>query len=207
MVATPHGDSRATWSDTNSLRNACDTINETLQAEHIQLSVVLGMENPLEPNMAERIKSGFALTYNETQHLLVEFPYTHLPLFWEEELFQLQLDGKYPVIAHPERQVQIQDNPRILEGVVSRGVLVQITAGSLTRKFGSRVRKCAETLLKDQLAHVIASDAHSSGGSRPPDLLEGFNAAAQLIGKEQATRMMTEVPRSIALGHPKTSPD
>ena len=157
----------------------------------------------MQLGLAERLEEGSALTYNGSEYVLVELPFTQLPLYWEQVLFQLQLAGKQPVIAHPERQAQIQGNPGLLAGAVGRGVLTQITAGSLSRRFGSRVRKSAETLLKSGLTHVIASDAHGVQDPRSPDLLDGFNAAARPVGQEASTHMMTDLPRAIALGSPK----
>ena len=166
------------------------------------LTVLLGMENPLEPRVVQGLKDGSALALNGSSYVLVEFPYVELPLYWEDVLFQLQLQGRRPIIAHPERQAQIQKRPELLAGPVARGVLTQITAGSLTARFGSRVRKAAETLLAAGLVHVIASDAHAAEGPRAPELLEGFAAAAHLVGLEKATEMMSLLPRSIVLGEP-----
>ncbi len=199
IVATPHGDSRAKWRDTDALRESCRGLNEAMKAEGLSLSVLLGMENPLELDLVEQLNNGSALHCNDSPYALVEFPYRQLPIYWEEALFNLQLGGKRPIIAHPERQTQIQENPELLAGVVRRGVMTQITAGSLSRRSGSLVRKTAETLVKNGLAHVIASDAHGPTGPRNTSLLEGFAAASKLVGTETATKMMTEVPRSMVL--------
>ncbi len=145
-----------------------------MKAEGLSLSVLLGMENPLELDLVEQLNNGSALHCNDSPYVLVEFPYRQLPIYWEEALFNLQLGGKRPIIAHPERQTQIQENPELLAGVVRRGVMTQITAGSLSRRSGSLVRKTAETLVKNGLAHVIASDAHGPTGPRNTSLLEGF---------------------------------
>ena len=64
IVATPHGDSRAKWHETDALRESCQQLNVSLAQEGVPLSIVLGMENPLELDLAERLEEGSALTYN-----------------------------------------------------------------------------------------------------------------------------------------------
>ena len=181
------------------MRNLCQSLNTALELEQVPLTVMPGMENPLELDTVEQVEGGNALTINGSAYILVELPFLQLPLYWEEVLFQLQLRGLRPIIAHPERHAQIQKNPDLISGAVSRGVLAQVTAGSLVGHFGPRVRKTAETLFKKGLIHVIASDCHGPDGPRSPDLLDGFHAATKLVGQELAAQMVQEVPRSIAL--------
>ena len=200
IVATPHGGDRGRWSDVESLHRLCHDLNAALETEQLPLTLVLGMENPLEPDTVAQVERGTALSINRSEYILVELPFLQLPLYWEEVLFQLQLRGLRPIIAHPERQAQIQQKPGLLADVVGRGVLTQVTAGSLVGHFGPRVRKVAEKLFKDGLVHVVASDCHAPDGPRSPDLQEGFRAATKLVDQEFATQITSEVPWSISRG-------
>jgi protein-tyrosine phosphatase len=83
--------------------------------------------------------------------------------------------------------------------MIRMGCLGQVTAMSLTGEFGSRVKRIAERLVKKRLIHFIASDAHSIDG-RPPILSESVRAAAKIVGKEEAQKMVTEYPRAILEG-------
>ena len=200
MVATPHGGGRGRWDRVESLERLCQELNEALVQEELPLRVALGMENPLELDLVEQIERGVALTINSSPHILIELPFSQLPIYWEDTLFQLQLRGLRPVIAHPERQAQIQEDPSLLAGPVGRGVLAQVTGGSLVGRFGPKVRRTAGTLLKKGLVHIVASDCHGPDGSRGPDLLEAFHAVAKLAGRERAVEMLWEIPRAIAHG-------
>jgi len=88
----------------------------------------------------------------------------------------------------------------LIAGVVDRGVLVQVTAGSVAGKFGPKAKKTAEYLLKNQLVDVLASDCHTVDGSRSPDMAEGFKAAVKLVGRESAERMVSGLPLKIVSG-------
>lgn len=197
MVATPHGDSRGKWSSVEALREGCARLVDEARRQGLPLQLLLGMEAPLDLDLGARLESGAALSLNGTSAVLVEFPHTQLPLYWEEALFQLQLKGKRPIIAHPERQLQVQGSPDILRGPVDRGVLVQVTAASLAGRMGPTPRKVAEKLLKGNLAHILASDAHAPEGPRGPGMLEGYAVAVHLVGEERAREMTSTLPLSL----------
>ena len=64
-------------------------------------------------------------------YLLVETPYVGWPLDIEDRLFRLRAAGVTPVLAHPERNAEVQHRPDLLEPLVASGVLVQLTAGAV----------------------------------------------------------------------------
>jgi protein-tyrosine phosphatase len=73
---------------------------------------------------------------------------------------------------------------------------MQITAGSLTGRFGRRPQYWAKRMVAEGLVHILATDAHNCS-SRPPLLAEGARAAAELVGSMEATHMVETRPRGI----------
>ena len=96
--------------------------------------------------------------------LLVETPYGELPPVLEELLFRIRTRGFRVLLAHPERNPTFQRDPERLGRLVDGGMLVQVTAASLTAGKKSRACALAHALIAEGRAHVIASDAHSVGG-------------------------------------------
>ncbi len=130
--------------------------------------------------------------------LLVEPPYVEWPLSLGRIVQDLAARGFVPVIAHPERNPEIQAEPERLRPLVLGGALVQVTAASVDGRLGRRARASAFELLDRGLAHVVASDAHSAGGRGV-----GLAAAAEAIGDEQLARWVTEdVPGALVSGRP-----
>lgn len=134
----------------------------------------------------------FALAGNP-RYLLVETPYAGWPLDLPEKLFRLRTEGITPVLAHPERNSEVQQRPELLEPIVLGGTLVQLTAASIDGRIGRRAQACAATLLRRNFAHLLASDAHA------PGLREiGLRAAAEALDDEALARWLTtDVPRAI----------
>jgi protein-tyrosine phosphatase len=125
--------------------------------------------------------------------LLVETPYWGWPLDIAERLFRVRVQGFGIVLAHPERNADVQEQPDLLDPLVAGGALVQITAASLDGRLGGRAARCAQTLIDRRLAHVIASDAHA------PDVRAvGLSAAVAALSDDALARWLThDVPQSI----------
>jgi len=143
---------------------------------------------------------------DDGKYLLIEFPFHAIPYGAEEIVFQLMTRGVIPIISHPERNLELKQNPRRYHEMIRMGCIGQVTAMSLTGGFGPAVRRFAEKLLQTGLVHVIASDAHSADG-RPPVLSLAVHAAAKIVGDQEALRMVTEYPQAVLEGRRPDFPD
>lgn len=196
IVATPHG---AQWVYTGNAietEHRVEALKWELSRQALELDLVHGLEVYLSHETASLHSEGRVFGLNGGRYLLIEFPVNVVPPFTEQVLFELQLRQVVPVIAHPERNQEIAARPKLLRRLVSRGMLAQVTAGSLTGYFGSATRRTAEAMLQDGLVHIIASDAHSANG-RSPSLSGAVRRASELIGDEAARAMVTGTPAAI----------
>lgn len=130
--------------------------------------------------------------------LLLEFPYLGWPLPLADLVFDLQLRGYRIVLAHPERNADVQLEPERLRPLVDNGVVVQLTAASLDGRLGGAPRAAARRLLDAHLAHLVASDAHA------PDIRSvGLSGAGRAAGDEALAHWLTEdVPEALLAGRP-----
>lgn len=153
-----------------------------LQESGVDLELEPGMEVYLSPEVPGLARQGRLLTLGDRgRWLLVELPFQEIPFYAEQVLFQLMLQGITPVLAHPERSRQVQEDQDWLARLVERGCLVQLNAGSLFGEYGRRVKAAAESLARRGLVHLLGSDAHFSG-SRSLDLAAARRRLMQLQG-------------------------
>lgn len=144
------------------------------------------LNRPIE----ELLRFGLA---GNPRYLLVETPYVGWPLDIADRLSRVHASGITPVLAHPERNFEVQARPALLEPIVAAGTLVQLTAASLDGRVGRRATACAAELLKRELAHLIASDAHAASVRAV-----GLSAAASAVGDVELARWLTvDVPQAI----------
>ncbi len=129
------------------------------------------------------------------RYLLVEMPYVGWPLDLGEKLFLLRAHGVMPVLAHPERNPDVQARPELLAPIVASGTLVQLTAAAVDGRLGRSSERCARRLLEQRLAHLIASDAHA-----PTVRAVGMADAARALDDADLARWLTvDVPRAIVV--------
>jgi len=131
----------------------------------------------------------------------VELPGDDVPAFAEQALFECQLAGVTPVLAHPERNAVLVHDLDRLAGWVERGVLLQVNALSLVSQSEGLMRRAAEELIERRLVHFIASDAHTTRRRRP-GLSRAKKRIAALAGEEMAQILVAENPRLLLSGEP-----
>ena len=182
-------------------------LRQAAATDGISVRFLLATENYLEPDLPQQVKQGTALPINGTSYILVELPYMGmLALYTDDTLFQLQLSGLIPIIAHPERCEALANRPELLEAFVQRGMLAQVTSASITGAFGRDFQRAADHMLRHGLVHVIATDAHMARGPRVPVMSDGVRAAAKIVGDERALEMATTIPAAIVEGRPVDVP-
>jgi len=198
VVATPHGSQVEEQGGREALIQRIALFNHELHAQGTELEVAVGTEYLLNLELLEIVERGKAICLNGSHYVLVEIDFFQYPNYVEQAMFQMQVLGFTPVLAHPERQATIQRKPDLLARLVERGVISQITGGSLLGQFGREARKSAEQLLKRNLVHLLASDGHSPGPYRPPVLSEAIRSLERLVGEEATQLLSQENPYAIA---------
>lgn len=196
IAATPHvREDYPTSAD--AMERGVSELRLALELHAIPLDVLTGGEIALEelPGLSIDDKHRFGLGGNP-HVLLLETPYVGWPLAFTTVVARLVDEGITPVIAHPERNGEVQEDPQKLARLVEAGALVQITAASLDGRLGRPVRHCAQRLLEAELAHLLASDAHGAGVR---DI--GLAAARDAVGSDPLGHWLTQgVPAAIVAG-------
>lgn len=205
MAATPHILAEIFENTPEIIRERFEELQKRLEAEAIGLTIRPGSETHLDLRVLDWQRDGSLQTLNHSRYLLLELPTALFPPHLEPFIDRLLERGVVPVIAHPERNLGVQANPNKLYPLVERGVLVQITAQSVTGEFGRDAKRCADILLQCDLCHVIATDAHSTTG-RPPILRAGVQKASDVVGPMRAHAMVTSIPAAILRNEPVQVP-
>jgi protein-tyrosine phosphatase len=196
LAATPHvRDDYPTSAAT--MEQLVDEVSAAARGEGILVEVLRGGE--LDIAMIDALDDAelrrFGLGGNP-RLLLVEFPYIGWPVDLRERVFHLAMRGYEVVLAHPERNANVQEQPERLRPLVEAGVWVQLTAASIDGRLGRRPEACAHALLDARLAHVIASDAHA-----PAIRAIGMTSAAEAVGDDALAGWLTNhVPAALLAG-------
>jgi protein-tyrosine phosphatase len=196
IVATPHSNHEFPFNPQVN-REKLAELNDRLSG---RVTLGVGCDFHLSYENLEDIRRDHSkYTINGKQYLLVEFSDASIPATATDILYDLQLNGLIPIITHPERNPILVHNPRRLTEWIRGGCLVQLTAASLSGRFGRRAKAMSHDLIHKNWVHFLASDAHSMEG-RPPGLREAYQMLTNDFGKDTAERLCVRNPRAAFYG-------
>ena len=202
QVLTPHLHPNRYGNTPRGLRDAFIAFRAALEDEppRIELRQAAEIRASSElVSLVERDEVPWLGNWSGERVLLLEFPYNNLPLGSIKLVEWLRARHIRPLIAHPERTLELQRAPDRLRPLIEAGCLLQLTAGSLTGVFGAPAHRLAVTLLEQGHVTVLASDCHNLR-DRSPSLGPGVVAAAGIIGTEAARELVTTNPGRILNG-------
>jgi protein-tyrosine phosphatase len=198
LVATPHANYVYSFDPEVNRRKLAELQAAIGEAPKL----LLGCDFHLSyDNIQECIRRPKDFTINNTSYLLVEFPDQFIPEQMDRVFYEIQVAGLTPIITHPERNPVCARKPELLYYWIMRGCLVQVTAQSLTGRFGSEARHLAAQWLHGNLIHFFATDAHNLK-HRPPVLSECYRKVADSEGEEMAARLLQKNPEAVINGTP-----
>lgn len=200
IVATPHFIEGELEADPLSILSGINEVEREAASAGLNLKILPGMEVYIVPDLAKLFDEGRVITLNNKNYMLIELPlYEPIPSFIDQVLFELQLKGIKPIIAHPERCRDIINHPNIVRSLIQNGCLMQVNAGSIMGFFGRHAQKAAHTLLKYNMVHAVASDSHA-GYTRVTSLSDCFNLISKKYGADTANNLFINNPEKIING-------
>ncbi|OCA85948.1 tyrosine protein phosphatase [Bacillus sp. FJAT-27225] len=189
MIATPHHKNGRYENTPETIKLHVSIFNKLLKDLQIPLTLLPGQEIRLNGDIVKELKNKELLTLNHSKYLFVEFPTGHVPQYSEQILFELLIAGYVPIIVHPERNGELIRNPLRLYEFVKQGALAQITAGSVKGTFGRNIQKFSHQLIRANLTHFIATDAHNTT-SRSFLLKEALDEVKWVFGTDYYTMFL-----------------
>ena len=200
IIATPHFIEGVSDIEESKVLSQIFLLSQELKSEDIEICVLPGMEVYICPNLLQLYEEGKIIPLNNKNYMLIELPmHDVLPPYLDEILFNLQIKGIRPIIAHPERYSAVIKHPKLVCKLINNGCIIQVNAGSIDGLYGRVVRKSAYTLLNHNMVHVIASDIHSSY-RKMSSLKECYKAICNKFGKSKADDLFITNPQLIMNG-------
>lgn len=158
-IATPHTLPEI-WDNTSA------GITENFQKTKLQLELPLNTmlhraasEYMINEAFLHRLQSEALLTLKDN-YVLIEMSYLSPPLALKEIIFEIQLKGYQPILAHPERYLFYHNTTKMYETLKNLEVQFQLNLLSSVGYYGSSVAKTADLLLKENFIDFVGSDVH-----------------------------------------------
>jgi protein-tyrosine phosphatase len=183
IVATPHVTNVQELRDSGVIVERSEMLNAELQNRRINMRVISGAELYPSTIILPALDSNKPITVGgHRKHVLLDLPLGAFPNDLSTLIYEIQSRGICPILAHPERTGPVQFDINVLQGLLERGAVCQVNAGSLYGRYGEVAAKVGRKILENQWAHFLASDAHRPGSK--PILERGCAEIADRVSPE-----------------------
>jgi protein-tyrosine phosphatase len=160
LIATPHIMADCYGNEPEGLTKAFDSFQNAVREAEIKVELALAGEYMLDDGFVKHLDSGPLLTLKD-RYVLVEMSLFQAFPALKEILFELQIKGYQPVLAHPERYGYFYGQWSALEELKSAGCLFQLNLLSLVGQYGKRTAEVARRLLREGLYEFAGTDVHN----------------------------------------------
>lgn len=197
IIATPHFKGPHRSASKNTIDEAVRMLEKAITEKKYNIRIYKGNELLYRDDLPEFLEEGRASCLAGSRFILVEFnPYEEQQTI-RSGMYRMISEGYIPILAHLERYNCFQRDIKAVQNLREMGVLIQVNAGSITGEFGLGTKMLCGKLLRENMVHFVATDAHRGKGHR----CETLSACAQLIekkyGTETAQRLLKDNPQKI----------
>jgi tyrosine-protein phosphatase YwqE len=160
FITTPHVLGSVYPNSSEVIKQKLAAIKKELEKREIKgISIQAAAEYMLDGEFSALLDQKDILVLKDN-YILVEMSYFSAPINLYELLFEIQLKGYKPVLAHPERYNFYHTDFKSYYKLKQAGCLFQLNLLSLTDQYGKGVQKTSEKLLKENLYDFVGTDTH-----------------------------------------------
>nr|WP_314898100.1 CpsB/CapC family capsule biosynthesis tyrosine phosphatase [uncultured Flavobacterium sp.] len=159
FITTPHIIQQV-WENTpEQIRSKETTTVMELKKQGTTVPFKAAAEYLMDDQFVRLFQSHNLLTLKDN-YVLVEMSYINAPIQLYTILFDLQVAGYIPVLAHPERYLFYHYNFNEYLKLKTAGCLFQLNLLSVVGYYGAEIAKIAERLLQKGMYNYVGSDVH-----------------------------------------------
>ena len=160
FITTPHVLGTVYPNSSATIKSKLQEVKDELQNRGINdISIEAAAEYMLDEEFSALLKKDDILVL-KGKYILVEMSYFSAPINLYDVLFQIQLKGYKPILAHPERYTFYHNDFESFYKLKKAGCLFQLNLLSLTEQYGKSVQKVSEKLLKENMYDFVGTDTH-----------------------------------------------
>ncbi|PVX47001.1 tyrosine-protein phosphatase YwqE [Flavobacterium sp. 103] len=191
FITTPHIMYQV-WDNTKeSILAVKDQTIFKLEKNEIRVPFRAASEYLMDTQFVKLFQTGELLTLKDN-YVLVEMSYINAPMQLYNILFDLQVAGYIPVLAHPERYTFYHNNFDEYVKLKRVGCLFQLNLLAVVGYYGESIAKMAEQLLQKGMYDFVGSDVHHSkhiASFEEKVKLKDVTALKEVISNNQFFRM------------------
>ncbi len=195
IITTSHYIEGTYITNSNAKNAILEKLNQFAKENSINMQLHNGSEIYITLNMVNLLEQKEASTLANSKYVLFELPMNNNVIYLDECIFELKSKGYIPIIAHPERYRIVQQDFKIVTEWINKGAYMQCNYMSIIGNYGNMAKKTVKNLLKNNLVHLLGSDAHNIEGYS--HIKKCVKKIQKYIGKDRFEQISTINPLHI----------
>ncbi len=159
LIATPHVYQEFYPNTSDIILEKLDLVRKAVADKGINIRIDAAAEYFLDDHLDDLLQKDDILTL-PGGFVLVEMSFVAEYPHLRQTLFDMQLKGYKPILAHPERYPYLNQNMPALQNLVDGGCRLQVNLLSLTGHYGKGPQLAAEKMIKQKLVSMLGTDIH-----------------------------------------------
>ncbi|KQM79026.1 histidinol phosphatase [Pedobacter sp. Leaf216] len=156
LIATPHIYQELYPNNRETIFKA----KKLLQMEMDKANILIKLSAGAEYMIDQDFKMDGKLCSLDQKHLLIEMSYLNESPGISQTIFDLEIKGYKPILAHPERYTFYFKDKSRLKRFKEKNCLFQLNILSILGYYGKEVKQLAETLIKEKMYDFVGTDLH-----------------------------------------------
>ena len=159
IIASPHVTYGTFENTPETVGSAKAELMAALDAAGVDVDLQNSAEYRIDDLLMSHIAQGILMPL-PGNHLLVENSFIQEPWNLDQFLFELQLKGYVPILAHPERYAYYYGKKDRYKQMHEAGINFQINVLSLSGFYGKDEKRIAEWLIEKGYVDFVGTDLH-----------------------------------------------
>lgn len=161
LITTPHVMWDMYKNEREVILDKLELLRSAVKEAGLKIEISAAAEYFLDDHVADLIKKNEPLLTISGNMVLVEFSMAYASMGLKDVLFDLQMHGYQPVIAHPERYIYLEHSKEFYEELKDIGCFFQLNLLALGGHYGKSVHELAQYLIKKEYYDLVGSDLHN----------------------------------------------
>lgn len=160
IIASPHVTQDTFENTPQTIAPALEQLHSELSRRGNPIKVTNSAEYRIDEFFARQLQDGVIMPY-PGNYILIENSFMQEPWNLDQLIFDLQVKGYKPVMAHPERFSYYYNKRERYKALHNAGALFQVNVLSLSGYYGKSEKQIAEWLIDNDLVDFNGTDLHN----------------------------------------------
>jgi tyrosine-protein phosphatase YwqE len=183
FICTPHIYNELYPNSPATIKAAFELLEPVAKEKFPDVNIRYAAEYFMDEVFDENLEKGEKLLTVAQDYVLVEHSFMQAPFDLKEKIFNIQMAGYTPIIAHPERYEFYMQNKKGYDSLYDAGCVFQINLLSLMGYYGKAPLELSKYLIERGYVKMLGSDIHKQAHVDAYNVYNGYGLILDLLDR------------------------